>query len=140
MIRKARLSLFVLIAMVVLPGTIAGAQEKPKTYYPASYSGNFVGNKIIEIGLDHRGVKVEAITFSGNEALLVTWNRTPSGVKANAAVALFDTKNQLIAAESDSRAGGIRSGKQGNFKIKFKKFLPDFTGVARFHLVFVIEE
>ena len=137
---RIKTTLLFLVAVVIVPLALASGQEKPKTYYPVSYGGAMEVNKIIEIGLDHRGVKIEAITFSGNEALLVTWNRTPSGVKASVGVALFDAKNQLIAAESDSRATGIRSGKQGNFKIKFKKFLSDFSKVARFHLVFVIEE
>lgn len=138
--KKIKFSLFILVAMVFLPMAIAAGEEKPKTYHRASYSGKMIVDKIIEIGLDHKGVKLEAITFSGNEALLIAFNRTPSGVKANVGVALFDEKNQLIAAESDSRATGIRSGKQGNFKIKFKKFLSGFKGVARFYLVFVIVE
>ena len=140
MIKKIRCSLFLALTLAILPMAVGAAEEEPKTFHSVSYSGAMVLDKTIEIGIDHRGVKLEAITFSGDEALVVTWNRTPSGVKAHAAVALFDAKNQLVAAESDSRATGIRSGKQGNFKIRFKKFLSDFSGVARFHVVFVIVE
>ena len=140
MIKKIRYSLFLALTLAILPMAIAAAEEEPKTFYSVSYSGAMVLNKTIEIGIDHRGVKLEAITFSGDEALVVTWNRTPSGVKAHAAIALFDAKNQLVGAESDSRATSIRSGKQGNFKIRFKKFLSDFSGVARFQVVFVIVE
>jgi len=55
-------------------------------------------------------------------------------------VALFDQKNRLIAAQADSKAGGVGAGKQGNFKVDFKKFLADFSGISHFHLVFVIQE
>ena len=140
MTTRIRLWVALLLAIVIFPVTLVMAEEKAKTFYPVSYGGNMVVDKTVEIGIDHRGVKVEAITFSGTEALLVTWNRTPNSVKASAGVALFDDKNRLVAAESDSRPGGIRSGKQGNFKISFKKYLADFSSVARFQVVFVIEE
>jgi hypothetical protein len=140
MVKGIRLWVALLVAVVIFPVAVVTGEEKAKTFHPISYSGNMLVDKTIEIGIDHRGVKLEAITFSGNEALLVTWNRTPNRVKAGAGVALFDDKNRLVAAESDSRPGGISSGKQGNFKIDFKKFLADFSSVARFQVVFVIEE
>lgn len=130
--------LLILVAMMILPMAMATGEEKPRTLSRVSHSGKMVINKIIQIDIDHKGVKLDAVTFSGDEALLVAWNGRPSSVKASAAIALFDANNRLIAAESNS--GSIRSGKQANFKIKFKKFLLDFKGVTHFHLVFVIEE
>jgi hypothetical protein len=140
MITRIPLWVAALLAIVIFPVPAVTGEQKTKTFHPVSYTGKMLVDKTIEIGIDHRGVKLEAITFSGDEALLVTWNRTPNGVKASAGVALFDAQNRLVAAESDSRPGGIRSGKQGNFKISFKKYLTDFSSVARFHVVFVIEE
>jgi len=140
MMKRMRLAVLLLAAVVVFPMAAFGQEEKVITFYPASFTSAMMTDKIIDIDIDHRGVKLGAITFSGNEALLTVWNRSPNRVKANAAVALFDQKNRLIAAQSDSKAGGVGAGKQGNFKICFKKFLSDFSGVAHFHLVFVIQE
>lgn len=139
MLKQMRLLILLFAAMVVLPMTALG-EDKVVTFYPASFTSAMVTDKIIDIDIDHRGVKLGAITFSGNEALLTVWNRSPNRVKANAAVALFDAKNRLIAAQSDSKAGGVGAGKQGNFKVDFKKFLSDFSGISHFHLVFVIQE
>ena len=139
MMRRMRLTVLLVAAMVVFPMAALGGEEEV-SFYPASFTSAMVTDKIIDIDIDHRGVKLGAITFSGNEALLTVWNRSPNRVKANAAVALFDQKNRLIAAESDSKAGGVGAGKQGNFKINFKKFLSDFSGISHFHLVFVIQE
>jgi hypothetical protein len=139
MMRRMRLTVLLVAAMVVFPMAAFGGEEEV-SFYPASFTSAMVTDKIIDIDIDHRGVKLGAITFSGNEALLTVWNRSPNRVKANAAVALFDQKNRLIAAESDSKAGGVGAGKQGNFKINFKKFLSDFSGISHFHLVFVIQE
>ena len=95
----------------------------------------------MQIGRDHKGIKLEAITFSGDEATVIVWNRTPNGVKGHVGIALYDKKNQLIAAESDSasmvrKVTKIRSGKQASLKVKFKKFVPNFKGVAKYRLVF----
>jgi len=139
MMRSTRLVVLLLTAIVIFPMAASGGEEEA-VFYPVSFTSTMQTDKIIEIDIDHRGVKLGAITFSGNEALLTVWNRSPNRVKANAAVALFDANNRLIGAESDSKAGGVGAGKQGNFKINFKKFLSDFKGVSRFHLVFVIEE
>ncbi len=137
MMKKARFSILILAALVIFPRVIAKGEEKAKTYTPISYGRAMIVDKVIEIGIDHKGVKLEAITFSGQEALFIAWNRTPSSVKASVGVALFDEKNRLMAAES-SRTAGIRSGKQTNYKINFKKFLHDFKGATHFHLVFVL--
>ena len=140
MVKIIKFSLvLLLVAMMVLPTAIAIGDEKQKTYYRVFHSGKILIDKPIEISVDLKGVKLESIFFSGNEALVIVWNRTPSTVKAHIAIALFDDKNQLIAAEAESsKAIGIRSGKQANYKFKFKNFISDFKGVTRFHLVFVI--
>ena len=140
MVKKAKLSIALLLAaMMVVPMSVATGDEKPKTYHRFSYSGKILVDKPIEIGIDLKGVKLESIFFSGNEALVIVWNRTPSRVKAYVAIALFDDKNQLIGAEAaSSKPIGIRSGKPANYNFKFKNFISDFEGVSRFHLVFVI--
>ena len=140
MMKRMRLAILLVAAVVVFPMAAFGQEEKVITFYPASFTSAMMTDKIIDIDIDHRGVKLGAITFSGNEALLTVWNRSPNRVKANAAVALFDQKNRLIAAQADSKAGGVGAGKQGNFKVDFKKFLADFSGISHFHLVFVIQE
>ena len=139
---KKKVILYVLfavaVALIVGPIAMADEGEKIKTFHRASWAGNVVMDKPIEIAKDIQGVKVESIYFSGDQALIIVWNRTPKLVKANVGVALFDQHNNLLASEADSHPIGIRSGKQGNFKIKFKKFLADCKEAARFHLVFVI--
>lgn len=141
MFNNIRFSLFVLAAMII-PMAVGAATKAPATYSRITHSGKVIPGKLIEIGVNHRGVKLEAITFSGDQAVVIVWNRTPNGVKGHVGIALFDKKNRLIAAESDSQSIArsmtkIRSGKQANFKVKFKKFVSDFKGVARYRLVFV---
>ena len=140
MVKRIKFSLvLLLVAMMVFPMTIAIGDEKPKTYHRVSYSGKMLVDTPIDIGIDLKGVKLESIFFSGNEALAIVWNRTPSRVKAYVAIALFDDKNRLIAADAESsKPIGIRSGKQANYNFKFKNFISDFKGVSRFHLVFVV--
>jgi len=142
MARRSGFSLFILVAMIILLVTVTEGQVRggPFIYHRISYSGKMVVDKVIPIGIDHKGVKLEAITFSGNAALFIVWNRTPRHVKTTVGIALFDGNNRLIAAESYHRTPTIRSGKQANFGIKFDRFLADFEGVTRFHLVFSIVE
>ncbi len=127
------------VVMMVVPMAVAVGDEKPKTYYRVSYSGKMLVDKPIDIGKDLKGVKLESIFFSKNEALVIVWNRTPSRVKAHVAIALFDDKNRLIAAGVElSRPIGIRSGKQANYTFKFKNFTSDLKKFSRFHLAFVV--
>lgn len=137
---KFSLALLVIV-MMLFPMAVALGDEKPKTYYRVSYSGNVFVDKPIDIGLDLKGVKLESIFFSKNEALVIVWNRTPNRVKAHVAVALFDDKNRLVAAGAESsKPIGIRSGKQANYKFKFKDFTSDLKKVPRFYLAFVVVE
>lgn len=145
MIRNTLLSFLVLsvTAVLVVPG--ADAAEAPKKFSRLSHTGKVIADKVVELALDHKGVSLESISFSGNEALVIVWNRTPKAVKGHIGIALFDTKGRLVAAESDAQSvtraiASIRSGKQTAFKIKFKKFLSDFEGVAQYRLVFAIAE
>jgi hypothetical protein len=140
MFAKIKLPAFFLIAMMV-PMALTAGTEKSVNYSRITHSGKVVVGKSMQIGRDHKGVKLEAITFSGDEATVIVWNRTPNGVNGHVGIALYDAKNRLIAAESDSasmmrKVTKIRSGKQANFKVKFKKFLPNFKGVAKYRLVF----
>ncbi len=140
MFARIKLPAFFLIAMMV-PMALTAATEKPVDYSRMTHGGKVVVGKAIGIGREHQGVKVEAITFSGAEATVLVWNRTPNGVTGHVGIALYDKKNRLIAAASDStsmmrKMTKIRSGKQANFKVKFKKFLPNFKGVAKYRLVF----
>lgn len=142
MIKRTALSFPVLLAMSILSMAVAVAAEKPKTYDRVSHSGKVIIGKPIDIGIDHNGVKLESVAFSGNEALVIVWNRTPSAVKGNVGVALFDKNNRLLAAESDAASvtraiTSIRSGKQANLRVRFKKFMADFKQATRYRLVFV---
>jgi hypothetical protein len=127
------------LAVAWVGGTaLAQEEEKIKTYYRLAHSGSLAVNKPIEIGADLRGIKLESTYFTDNEVLVVVWNRTPVTAHINVGVALFDAKGNLMAAEAASKMLGVRSGKQGNFKVKFKKFLSDFTGVAQFKVVMAL--
>jgi hypothetical protein len=140
MFARIKLPAFFLIAMM-FPMALTAATEKQVNYSRMTHGGKVVVGKAMDIGREHKGIKVEAITFSGNEAIVIVWNRTPNGVTGHVGIALYDKKNRLIAAQSDStsvmrKMTKIRSGKQANFKVKFKKFLPNFKGVAKYRLVF----
>lgn len=141
MVSGIRVSVLLLAAMI-LPMAVSAATKAPATFSRITHSGKVITGKALEIGIDHKGVKLEAITFSGDEAVVVVWNRTPNGVKGHVGIALYDSKNRLIAAESDSQSitrkmMKIRAGKTANFKIKFKKFMSSFKGAAKYRLVFV---
>ncbi len=140
MFTRIKLPAFFLIAMMV-PMALTAGTEKPVNYSRMTHGGKVVVGKAMNIGREHKGVKLEAITFSGAEATVIVWNRTPNGVVGHVGIALYDKKNRLIAAASDStsvmrKMTKIRSGKQANFKVKFKKFLANFKGVAKYRLVF----
>ncbi len=142
MVRLAKFSILALAIVMILP--LAADAAKTSTMYRVSHFGKVVVGKPIEIGLDHKGVKMETITFSEDEVTVLLWNRTPSSVKGHVGVALFDQKNRLMAAESDSQSitrtfTNIRPGKQANLKVKFKKFLSSFKGVAKYQVVLVTE-
>ena len=144
MTRKAKLSIFflALAAMVLVP--VTADAEKETTLHRLTHVGRVVLDHPIEIGKDNKGVKLETITFSGDEAIVIIWNRTPASVKAHVGLALYDKRNYLLAAESDAASftrtfTNIRAGKQANFKIKFDKFMPNFKGVAKYALVFITE-
>ncbi|MDH3670686.1 MAG: hypothetical protein OES46_05910 [Gammaproteobacteria bacterium] len=142
MFARMKLPAFFLIAMIV-PMALSAATEKAKSvnYSRITHGGKVVVGKSMDIGRDHKGIKLEAISFSGDEAIVIVWNKRPTGVSGHVGIALYDAKNRLIAAESDSmsmvrKVTKIRSGKQANFRVKFKKFLPNFKGVAQYRLVF----
>lgn len=140
MFARIKLPAFFLIAMM-FPMALTAATEKQVNYSRTTFGGKVVVGKSMNIGREHKGVKIEAITFSGNEATVIVWNRSPNGVSGHVGIALYDKKNRLIAAESDStsvmrKMTKIRSGKQANFKVKFKKFMGSFRGVAKYRLVF----
>jgi len=137
-INLSRINLSLVFAMaLILPLAVTAASKAPPTFSRITHTGKVVADKLIEIGLDLKGVKLEAVTFSGDEAVVVVWNRTPSSVTGHVGIALYDKKNRLIAAESDSQSFKIRSGKTANFKIKFGKFMSNFKNAARYRLVFV---
>ena len=145
MIRNTMLSFLVLAvtAVFTIPG--AKAAEAPENFSRISHTGRAIADKPVKLALDHKGVKLKSIGFSGNQALVIVWNRTPKAVKGNIGIALFDPKGRLVAAESDAQSvtraiASIRSGKQTSFKVRFKKFLSGFEGVARYRLVFAIVE
>jgi hypothetical protein len=142
MVKGIKFSVVLLFVMtMVVPMAVAVGDEKPKTYHRVSYSGKMVVDKPIDIGIDLKGIKLESIFFSENEALVILWNRTPSRVKAYVAIALFNDKNRLIAAgDKSSKPIGIRSGKQASYNFKFENFISDLKEVSRFHLAFVVQK
>ncbi|MDH3669807.1 MAG: hypothetical protein OES46_01420 [Gammaproteobacteria bacterium] len=145
MIRKTLLSFLVLAVTVVFAIPSAKAAEAPNNFSRISHAGKVIVDKPVELALVHKGVKLESISFSGNEVLVIVWNRTPKAVKGHIGIALFDSKGRLVAAESDAQSvtraiASIRSGKQTGFKVRFKKFLSNFEGVTQYRLVFAIVE
>ena len=140
MFARIKLPAFFLIAMMI-PMALTAGTDKPVNYSRMTHGGKVIVGKSMDIGRAHKGIKLEAITFSGDEATVIVWNKTPNGVTGHVGIALYDRKNRLIAAESDSasvmrKMTKIRSGKQANLKVKFKKFLSNFKGVAKYRLVF----
>ena len=118
--------------------------KKDVTVHRVTHAGTVILDKPIEVGVDNRGVRVETITFSGDEALVVVYNRTPRPVKAHLGVALYDEHDDLLAAESDAASftrtlSDVRAGKQESFKVKFGKFIANFNGASKYALVFVTE-
>ena len=142
-VQTCALPIFLALAAIVLLPVTADA-KKETTLHRLTHVGRVVLDKPIEIGKDNKGVKLETITFSGDEAIVIIWNRTPASVKAHVGLALYDKRNFLLAAESDAASftrtfTNIRAGKQANFKIKFDKFVPNFKEVAKYALVFITE-
>lgn len=144
MIRKCAVSiLFTTIASFVLFSFNTDAKQNV-SIHRVTHAGNVILDKPIEVGVDNRGVRVETITFSGDEALVVVYNRTPRPVKAHLGIALYDERGDLLAAESDAASftrtfSDVRAGKQEHFKVKFGKFMVNFDGASKYALVFVTE-
>jgi hypothetical protein len=145
MIRKSAVSiLFTAVTWFVLfPPNIDAKQDV--SIHRVTHVGNVILDKPIEVGVDNRGVRVETITFSGDEALVVVYNRTPRPVKAHLGIALYDERDDLLAAESDAASfsrtfSDVRAGKQEHFKVKFGKFMVNFDSASKYVLVFVTED
>lgn len=145
MIRKSGLSIFLATLFVLVLFPINVDAKKDINMHRVTHAGKVILDKPIEIGVDNRGVRVETITFSGDEALVVVYNRTPRPVKAHIGLALYDNHDDLLAAESEATSftrtfSDVRAGKQANFKIKFGKFIVNFDGASTYALVFVTED
>lgn len=129
--------------LLLLPGVTVA--EKYKTHDRVSVGGKVTQGTPIDLGIEHQGVKLEAITFEEDEATLIVWNKTTGKVNVNAGLALFDEGGLLIAAQSDDRPMtrsifSIRSGKQANLKFKFGKFLSYIPEESQFRLVVALVE
>lgn len=140
-----RLVPFALVAGMLLVAPPFAAAEKYKVYDRVSVGGGVSDGELVELGIDHNGVKLEAISFDEDEANLIVWNRTPGKVSVNAGLALFDEGGLLVAAESDDRSltrsiFSIKSGKQANLKFKLKKFVSHVSEASQFRLVVAIVE
>ena len=122
---------------IVLTNIHAEPVKNANDYHRTAHTNKIVVDQAMEINIDHNGVTLDTLTFSGNEALLVTWNRSPHRVNGSLALCLFDKKNILVAAATKLRAR-IGSGKQASFRFDFGKFVANFNEVARYQLVHVI--
>jgi hypothetical protein len=145
MTRKRAVSVLVSTVAVLVLFPLNVDAKKDVTMHRVTHVGNVILDKPIEVGVDNRGVRVETIMFSGDEALVVVYNRTPRPVKAHLGVALYDEHDDLLAAESDAASftrtfSDVRAGKQESFKVKFGKFIVNFDGASKYALVFVIED
>lgn len=145
MIHKCAVSILftTITSFVLFPLNIDAKQNV--SIHRVTHAGNVILDKPIEVGVDNRGIRVETITFSGDEALVVVYNRTPRPVKAHLGIALYDERDDLLAAESDAASftrtfSDVRAGKQEHFKVKFGKFLVNFDGASKYALVFVTED
>ena len=133
---------FLIMAAMIIPLAVSAATKEPATYSRMTYSGRVAVDKSLRIGIVRKGIKIESITFSGDEAVIVVSNKRAKGVKGHIGIALYDRKKRLIAAESDSQSivrkvAKIRPGKQANMKVKFGKFVSNFRGISSYRLVFV---
>lgn len=145
MIRKSGLSILLatLFMLVLFPFNVDA--KKDINLHRVTHVGKVIRDKPTEVGVDNKGVMVETITFSGDEALVVVYNRTPRPVKAHIGLALYDEHDDLLAAESDAASftrtfSDVRAGRQVNFKVKFGKFMVNFDGASKYALVFVTED
>ena len=142
MIRKHTVSALVMTLSVLALCPFAVDAKTNVTMHRVTHAGKVILDKPIEVGVDNRGVKVETITFSGDEAFVVIYNRTPRPVKAHLGIALYDEHGDLLAAESDAASftrtfSDVRAGKQEHFKVKFGKFMFNFDSASKYALVFV---
>lgn len=114
------------------------AKSKTEILGAVSYQRSMIAGTPIEVGIRLKGVKLESIFFGKNEALVILWNKTPESVKPNIGIALFDRRGKLVATGFDSRTFKmpLRAGKQGNYKLRFDKFISNYKAVASFKLVF----
>lgn len=136
---------FAALFIVMLSPTAVAAEKKAVKWSKTTHVGRVVAGKPIELGIDNKGVKLESIAFSETEAVVIVWNRTPESVKGHVGLALYDKRNVLLAAESDSTSftrtfTQIRSGKQATFKVSFDKFMTSMDGVDKYALVFVTQD
>jgi hypothetical protein len=135
----------ILVAGMLLLVPAAVRAEKYKVHDRISVGGEVGEGDVVDLGIDHSGVRLEAISFDEDEASLIVWNRTASKVNLNAGLALFDEGGVLVAAESDDRPltrsiFSIKSGKQATLKFTFKKFLSHVSEAKQFRLVVAIVE
>ncbi len=136
--------LAVFFATMLSPVTTL-AEKAPTKWSKATHVGRVITGKPIQLGIDNKGIKIESIAFNENEAVVIVWNRTPDSVKGHVGLALYDNRNHLLAAESDSASftrtfTQIRSGKQATFKVSFDKFMPTMKGADKYALVFVTQD
>ena len=70
MIRKRTVSALVMTLSVLALCPFAVDAKTNVTTHRVTHAGKVILDKPIEVGVDNRGVKVETITFSGDEALV----------------------------------------------------------------------
>ncbi len=139
-VKSTLLSRFTMACMLLLflPTVVLAASYEVSSV--KTYSAPMKAGQPLDVGLEVKGVKLESIFFDQNqEALLILWNKTPTKVRPEIGVALFDNKGRLLATGYRTKRVGaqmIRPGKQKNYRLKFDKFIEDYTKVAKFQLVF----
>ena len=131
-----------IISLFTLSAGAVSAANKYEVIEAQSFSGKMTGNTPIDVGLEVRGVKLESVYFGDDmQALLIFWNRSPTTVRPEVGIALFDKSGKLLGTgyQGDAfRRKAVGAGKKMNYKLYFDKFISDYSKVASFQLVFSI--
>lgn len=131
-----------IISLFTLSAGAVSAANKYEVIEAQSFSSKMTGNTPIDVGLEVRGVKLESVYFGDNmQALLIFWNRSPTTVRPEVGIALFDKSGKLLGTgyQGDAiRRKAVGAGKKMNYKLYFDKFISDYSKVASFKLVFSI--
>lgn len=108
-----------------------------------AWGGKVTLNQPLPTPVEVDGVKVESVFFSGDEALVIIWNKGTHSVDVALGLALFDGKGRLLATGRDVsglRLGGngVRPGRQATFRFAFDDFVGNVGNARTFQLALAL--